>query len=210
MANPVYFIEQFVNQFLGQWHCGLAPTLSLHTKPNGTISISYNVDAPILPSWNFDHSTQRSGRRSRCRRRKKRSSQPSEDCHEENDDTTLKIQNEELGTDISTSLSSTTECIPEYDIAVPDPTAFDDTTLLVSTDFKSKFEALDLKLMDRIEKFEVDLRRLVTEVDSQVNQNQNSISTLSSDAIICDENIVNVARRITRVENYLRIPFIAD
>ena len=64
--------------------------------------------------------------------------------------------------------------------------------------------------MDRIEKFEVDLRRLVTEVDSQVNLNQNSISTLSSDAIICDENIVNVARRITRVENYLRIPFIAD
>ena len=77
-------------------------------------------------------------------------------------------------------------------------------------DFTSNIEALDSKLTDRIDKAELDLHRMITEVENQVNHIKNIIENLNSDASINDKNSVTVARRITRVENFLRIPFKAE
>ena len=78
MANPACIVEQFVYQFMCQWNCGLEPSLSLDTKPNGAISIDFKVvTSPIKPFLEEEFVFRdRSGRGSRRRRQKQRAAVP--------------------------------------------------------------------------------------------------------------------------------------
>ena len=74
--HPSLIVEQFVRQFLSQWHVGLQPSLTLNTEADGAITIGYKVTT-ATPNCNSDvhqlsQNKGRSGRGSRARRRKKR------------------------------------------------------------------------------------------------------------------------------------------
>ena len=43
-------------------------------------------------------------------------------------------------------------------------------------------------------------------IENQMSQMKNSVDSLNSDADILDDNIITVAQRITRVENFLGLP----
>ena len=74
MALPIHTIEHFVRLFLGQWHYGLEPYLSMKTECNGAISVNFNVATILNRPLIQDHSSpSKSGRGSRSRRRKRRS-----------------------------------------------------------------------------------------------------------------------------------------
>ena len=86
MAQPhsAFVVNQFIQQFLSQWHCGFQPSISMQTDLNGAISISYNVSISppsTTPQGVYQGSCshqdtycKRSGRGSRSRRRKHRAS----------------------------------------------------------------------------------------------------------------------------------------
>ena len=179
MVYPLCVVEHFVHQFLAHWNCGLSPTITLLTKEDGTISINYNVDASIPSHKADDYPKQKSGRGPRSRRRKCRSIQPSEDNPNENalNSVTQNIINE-LEINNSTSLSSSTpaECntlskIPTEVELLPDSTTLDvqKSTQHLRMDFTSNIDALDSKLTDLVDKAQLDLHRMITEVENQVN-----------------------------------------
>ena len=70
MAHPLFLVECAVRKFVQHWYLGLQPTLSLRTLPIGEISV--NIDVVGSTSRNCRH--QKSGRRSREKRRNRRSS----------------------------------------------------------------------------------------------------------------------------------------
>ena len=70
MAHPLFLVECAVRKFVQHWHLGLQPTLSLRTLPIGEISV--NID--VVSSTAGNCRRQKSGRRSREKRRNRRSS----------------------------------------------------------------------------------------------------------------------------------------
>ena len=128
MAHPVYVVEQFVCQFLAQWHHGLQPMLTIDTKTNGSIAVSYNCTVPFLtPQLNNDKHDEsrksRSGRRSRLRRRKQRTSKFKENLN--NDALSSQAAPSSVEADISTlpvpfSLSPRSETADQRAIANED------------------------------------------------------------------------------------------
>ena len=55
MVHPAVAVEQFMLHFLNQWHGGFQPSLTLNAKPNGDITVSYNVSAVLKNSWMEDY-----------------------------------------------------------------------------------------------------------------------------------------------------------
>ena len=117
MINPAFVVEQFMCHFLSQWHHGLQPTLNMDTKTDGSIAVSFNVTVPVAtPRINDDNYEEmrrsRSGRGSRLRRRKQRSSNVQKEHNSNLNDLVVSF-NGETDTDISApcSLSSQPEAI---------------------------------------------------------------------------------------------------
>ena len=82
MAHPAFMVEEFVRQFLHQWHCGFEPTLTFKAKPNGSISVNYDVTASLSSPRHMNqyfYQNSRSGTRSRRRRRIKRTPESPEE-----------------------------------------------------------------------------------------------------------------------------------
>ena len=118
MDHPANIIEHFVCQFLGQWQSGLKPSLTLVTKANGQISVSYNVDTDPIPRLEEHFKGRKSGSGARHRRRKQRTSQAHEgtlvtSSSDENEVSTLPISlmpQSEFGS--SGNLTSTISPLP--------------------------------------------------------------------------------------------------
>ena len=70
-ANPSFIVEQSVQYFLHQWHCGLQPSLSFNTRPNGVVRASLRVGS-IPPFTLNSQAKHHSGKSSRLRRKRKR------------------------------------------------------------------------------------------------------------------------------------------
>ena len=49
MAHPLNIVEQAVRNFVIQWHSGLQPSICLVTNPDGSISVTTEVDSSPVP-----------------------------------------------------------------------------------------------------------------------------------------------------------------
>ena len=86
MAHPLNIVEQAVRNFVIQWHSGLQPSICLITNPDGSISVTTEVDSSPVPDQMLKKTKfarrRRSGFFARLRRRRDRETRRNPtDCH---------------------------------------------------------------------------------------------------------------------------------